>query len=118
MSRVRHVRTRTLAPALLFDHKKRLQQLAGRQRGVAHRGGVQEERLRPGQADGNGFVVRRDAEVAEEGLQPGGREVEMRAPVAEIAPQPDGRLDQIAQRPDYPVTTFIVAAPIRSSAPP
>src|SRR5205085_1838627 len=74
-----------LAPALALDGHQRLENLAGGGRGVAHRGRIEEQRLRSGDADGCGFVVAGDAEVGEQIRETRGGEVEMAPAVAEVA---------------------------------
>src|SRR6202022_1555135 len=67
----------------------------GGQRRRAHGRRVEIERLRPGDADGNGVVVTRKREIPKQRLELRDREVEIGAPVAEIRAQSDGANHQL-----------------------
>src|SRR6185312_3751673 len=85
----RGVLKRALASALTLDAHEQVEDLVRRSGGVAHRGGVQKARLRPGDVDGRGVVVGGDAELRERLRETGGGEVEMGSAIAEVAAERD-----------------------------
>jgi len=89
IERARRVDVRPLPVAGALDGEQRVEQRPRRGRGHADDRRIQEARLRAGNADGIGFVIAGYLEIVEQQPEPGNCEVEVRAPIAEIAAERD-----------------------------
>jgi len=103
VERAGRVRMWTLAAARVLDRHQGIEHLPRRERRLADRRRVEEGRLRSDDADRIGFVIAGNFRMREERPKPGDREIEVRAPIADVAPQGDGRNDAI-QWLDYSIT--------------
>src|SRR5438128_9925671 len=94
---------RTLAPAFMLDRHQGVEQPSRAQRRVADRRRVEKRRLRSNDADRLRFVIAGDFQMSEERPEPGDREIEVCAPIADVAAEGD-RHNDVIQLLDYPIT--------------
>ena len=93
IERPRRAGVRTLTAEMMFDVEEPGEQCAGRKRRAARRSGVQEARL-VAHSHRIGVMEGRDAQIVDRGRQCRQRLAQVALPIAQIAAERDGNVDQ------------------------